>query len=490
MKPFVRYGRTSRLNGRDAGDNVSRADQFEAVDRIAARYDLPTLTEDFYDSDASGSTFDRPEWERAVGLIREGKAGGIVAFNFKRIGRAKTAEMLAMVEDVESLGGRLYDETGRVSVDDADAELITTVKAMIGRREWRERRAYLLASVENAIDRGVHLDATYGYMRPTRGKGERALPLIIDEREAPAVRQAFALRADGHSWPAVAAALNASGIMPRPYKRHGVVRQAVWTHKTVRQLVQNEVYIGTAYNGGHRTPGAHPAVVDLELFARANKAKGVKPQGPEDGYPLTGLPRCSGCGYTMLHSIERGRRYYRCKPGQHGAGKCPAPANVPAEQLELHVLGQFKDRFIGVEMEPTAAEDALGQALEHEDRVKARVGRAQKLVIAAESDEERESAEELLAGERLALREASDAVRMARQQKHGVDLDPNLDEDAFDNLPVPDQRRLLGEAFAAVVVWPARVWREPAAERSRILTRNEAPSDSTALIARVAGIRR
>jgi hypothetical protein len=77
--------------------------------------------------------------------VRDGKAGGIIAFDLKRIGRAKTAEMLAMIEDVESVGGQLYDQNGRVSVDDADAELMTTMKAMIGRREWRERREDLLS---------------------------------------------------------------------------------------------------------------------------------------------------------------------------------------------------------------------------------------------------------------------------------------------------------------------------------------------------------
>jgi hypothetical protein len=79
---------------------------------IAAQHGLPLLDGEFYDSDASGSTFDRPQWERGHQLIREGKAGGIIAFDLKRIGRAKTAEMLAMIEDVESVGGQLYDQTG------------------------------------------------------------------------------------------------------------------------------------------------------------------------------------------------------------------------------------------------------------------------------------------------------------------------------------------------------------------------------------------
>ena len=70
------------------------------------------------------------------------------------------------------VGGRLYDEHGRVSVEGADDELITTVKAMIARREWRQHRAVRISSVKNAIGRGVHLQAVFGY-RQSDGKGTK-----------------------------------------------------------------------------------------------------------------------------------------------------------------------------------------------------------------------------------------------------------------------------------------------------------------------------
>jgi hypothetical protein len=51
-----------------ADENNSRSAQFASVDRTAAQFGLPTLPGDFYDSDASGSTFERPQWEKAIKL--------------------------------------------------------------------------------------------------------------------------------------------------------------------------------------------------------------------------------------------------------------------------------------------------------------------------------------------------------------------------------------------------------------------------------------
>ena len=68
-------------------------------------------------------------------------------------------------------------------------------------------------------------------------------------------------------------------------------------------------------------------------------------------------------------------------------------------------------------------------------------------------------------------------------------LPADMDRDSFDTLSTPDKRLLLSEAFAAVVVRRASSWREPVSDRTRILTRNEAPT-GLALIGHVAGLTR
>jgi DNA invertase Pin-like site-specific DNA recombinase len=487
-KPFVPYARISRLNGRTKGDNVSIEGQEQAIRQIAAAYGLKLLPDLVSDEDVSGSTFDRPGWEQALSLVESGKAAGIVAFDLKRISRGKTGEVLAMIEDVEAAGGQIYDSGGPVSVDDADSELITTVKAMIARREWREKRAYLLDSVESTIGRGVHLSAPFGYTKPPR-KNNRSQPLKVVEAEAAQVKRAFELRASGSTWGAIAAALNASGAPPRPRKRDGVVKQAAWVPKTVRQIVNNEVYLGTAYNGQHRQPGAHKAIVTPELYAAAIKAKGVKPLGPGEGYLLTGLVRCSGCGYAMSYAAEKQGLYLRCRSAQHGAGACPTPASVPARGLEAYVISRFKADWLGNTWVAEHADETVKAAHDAVESGKATLRVAVKHKIGLGEDpskSELEIAEEEEALARANLRRLEQELVEAKATARGAALPPELDEERFDSAPVPDQRHWLSSVYRCVVVRKALRWREPAAERARLVSVDEAPADSTPLIAWVS----
>jgi DNA invertase Pin-like site-specific DNA recombinase len=481
---YLRYGRISKLNGRAKGDNLSIAEQEREIERIAAAYNLKLAPDLISDEDVSGSTFDRPGWNRAIGLVLAGKAAGIVAFDLKRISRGKTAEVLRMIEDVEAAGGKLYDSTGPVSMEDADAELVTTVKAMIARREWRERKAYLDRSVESAIGRGVHLGAPYGYAK-ANGKGSRLVPVAA---EAEQVRKAFQMRAEGATWGKIAEALNASGPKPRPYKRHGVVKPVLWRPQTVTQLVKNETYLGTAWHGDHRHPGAHEALVTPELFAKANRAKGVKPVGPDERYLLSGLVRCSSCGYVMTSCPAKDRRYYRCRAAQHGDGRCPAPANVPADALEQHLWDTFMAEFVtGGTATPWAADETVEAARAGLDAAKARLKNAMtmKIGLVDAKPMELEVAEETITEARAVLAQAEQAYTKALATARGAEL-PALAAETAGDAPVSERRHWLSLVYRCVTVRSARAWREPAAERVRVVRVDDAPADSTSLIRWVA----
>jgi DNA invertase Pin-like site-specific DNA recombinase len=353
--------------------------------------------------------------------------------------------------------------------------------------EWHVRREGFMRGVRDAVANGVHIGVPFGYMR-SDGKGT---PLAINDAEAPAVRIAWEMRADGHSWQAIADALNASGIMPRPYKRHKVVKQAVWTHKTVRQLVVgrekdvvgNRVYLGTAWNGQHETPGAHPAIVDEDLYARATEARGTKWIGSDDGYLLSGLVRCKSCGYVMTYN---GADFLRCRAAQHGDGTCPDPVGVNARKLEEVVVGEFKDRYFDAKLDAHADDDAVADATAKVARLAIRHDNIFASMPADMSGARGENwrEHERQAGEALADAEREEAE--AKAQARGANLPHDLTADNFDTWPVPDQRTFLAAVFAAVVVRRPARWREPVAARTHVLRRDEVPANNIALIAHVA----
>ena len=73
-------------------------------------------------------------------------------------------------------------------------------------------------------------------------------------------------------------------------------------------------------------------------------------------------------------------------------------------------------------------------------------------------------------------------------QARGVDLPPLLDSDLFDQAPVAERRLWLSLVYRCVVVRGQRRWREPAADRARLVLVDEAPADSARLIDWVARV--
>jgi site-specific DNA recombinase len=479
-KPFARYARVSRVGGRTGQGYISVPEQTRTMDALAKAQGVEVVPELFKDEDRSGGNLDRPEFQRILTLLREGEIGGVVVAKLDRFSR-DVVDFLATLREIEDLGGRLLCGDGAVSLRNGSDAFTATIRMAAAALERDQRGEYLDASVRNAIERGVHLHAPFGY-RKSDGKGSKLEP---DPIEAPAVRKAFELRAAGFTWSAIAAALNEAGVLPRPRKRHGVRKQARWTHKGVRQIVLGEVYLGTAFNGGRRHPGAHEPLVTPDLYAAANRTKGTKALAPSEGYLLSGLVRCSGCGYVARHASLRGRRYYRCEPGQHGDGPCPAPLNVPAEALEQYVVAEFKARYLAGGTATPALTDEHIQAAE----VKVAAAEAQlagSMAMMRRLGEmtatEQKLAERQVDEDRAALRDAEAERATAKMRARSADLPPELTEELFDKSPLPEQRHWISKVFRCVVVRRAIGWREPAADRARILLVDDAPADSTRLI--------
>jgi site-specific DNA recombinase len=485
-KPFARYARVSRVGGRSGQGYISVPEQTRTMDALAQSHGVPVLPELFRDEDYSGGNLDRPEFQRILTMLRDGQIGGVIVAKLDRFSR-DVVDFLSTLREVEDLGGRLLCGDGNVTLRNGTDAFTATMRVGAAALERSQRREDLAKSVRNAVkDRGVHLQVPFGYRRAD-GKGTKLVPV---EREAKVVKLAFQLRADGATWPAIAKAMNETGVLPRPHKRDGIVRQAGWSHKTARQIVRSEVYLGTAWNGEHRSPGAHDPLVAPKLYARANRAKGTKPLGPGEGYVLTGLVRCSSCGYAMAHTRQGSRRYYRCVAAQHGDGRCTAPVSVPAEPLERYVMDEFETRYLGTSWEASQNDAEVDAAEARVERCETELGNSMAAMrrLGEMTASERRLAEKQLDEDRVALRDAEAELAQARMHARGADLPAHLDSDLFRSSPIAEQRHWISTMFRCVVVRSARVWREDAAGRARIVLADDAPAESTRLIPYVAAL--
>jgi DNA invertase Pin-like site-specific DNA recombinase len=421
-----------------------------------------------------------PAIEAAKKRALDGVVDGVVAAYVSRFTR-NTLYGLATVAELLDAGRYFFAPECPFDLRTPEGRKYLTGLLAEAEYEGDVKAGHFARGVEEAIERGAHLAARYGY---EKGNG-KAEPLTVVKAEAKQVKRAFELRASGHTWPAIAKALNESGAKPRPYKRDGVVRQATWTFKTVKQIVGSEVYTGVAFHGTHRHENAHPAIVSEELYAAANETKGTKPLAPAEGYLLSGLVRCKGCGYAMTYASERGRLYLRCRSAQHGDGRCPEPAACPAEPLEQLVWEQFEaDNFDDDGLVAEPVEDTNGHMQAASERLAAartQAKRAMELYTLVESESGRgQAAEQVKAADRevaaaeRGLGEARNRVRRSR-------LPGNLTAEEARAFPIPDRRHWLSSVYAAVVVRKARVWREPVADRQRVVPIDDAPGNGTAL---------
>lgn len=491
---FIPYGRVSRKGARTGERYISIPEQRRKVWRTAEANGLELAEEFYLDENFSGSNVNRPEFQRALAQIEAGDAAGIVVATFDRFSR-DTVDALNTIEAIEAVGGKVYcGDVGQVSKRDGRL-LYTTIHAAMSEEDLMKKTSYLETTRRSAIERGVHLSIPYGYRRES-GPGTRLVP---DEVEAPVVRRAFAMRADGDSWSKIAIALNEAGVMPRPVvvkNDEGAVvgqRHVTWTHSAVQQLIHKETYLGVAHSGEHRYEGAHEALVTLAVWKAANESRGARRAGPKAGYLLTGLVRCAGCGRAMVHFTKTGHRYYRCPWTDRGRSgdRCTAGPYANAGELEAQVVDEFKREFLDAALVAEYDDADVAIAAADVEAADAVVKRMTKNLLLVEDDDAQAAAQELLAEATAAKRAADARLAQAQRASRAVTIPDDVDADTFDSLPIQERRHLLSLAYACVVVWPAATYREPVAARSLIVSRDDAPDTSPdALIALVPTLER
>lgn len=206
-----------------------------------------------------------------------------------------------------------------------DDALLTGIKAILAEEYSRELSKKINNAHRSRQKEGksfVFTNQTYGY---------RKLPdksIQIEEREAEMIRMIFALSANGYGTHCSAEILWQNGFRNR--------RGKMITPSLIRNIIRNPIYKGTVVqNRRHydferkqilRNPQAEwivhenaiPAIIDEELFERANRGLDIRRQeGNRDGicrrgsnpgkYDLTGKIICGMCGSPFYRTVRQNR---------------------------------------------------------------------------------------------------------------------------------------------------------------------------------------
>ena len=372
------------------------------------------------DDGFSGSTFERPGFQKMIEDVKAGRTDCIIVKDLSRFGR----NYLDAGEYIEKifpfLGVRFiavndnYDSLGeRKSSDD----LIIPFKNLINEAYCRDISMKIRSQLEIKRKNGQFLGsfAAFGYLKDEQDKNK----LVVDQYAADIVRDIFKWKLEGISPQDIADALNKLGILsPMEYKRSLGMKyttsfktsaKAAWSAGTVIRILKNPIYTGILIQGKETTPSykvhkriakdksewtviedSHEAIISEIDFDSVQKVlKCDTRRSPDDKAVglFSGMLFCGDCGASMVRkTVPAGEKkyvYYVCSA--HKQDKSCSPHRMRDTALEEIVLDSLRQHIREVVN--------MSELLDITDTAPLRTAQAQK--VQRQLDKKREEYEKL-----------------------------------------------------------------------------------------------
>ena len=336
----VIYARYSSHAQRD----VSIDQQVKAIQEFADRQQLKVIHV-YADRAISGTTDNRPEFQRMIEDAKAGAWGYVIVYSMDRFARDRY-DSITYKKILMDCGVRVLSAMENIS-DEPSGILLESVLEGLAEYYSRELSQKIRRGLnDNASKCMVAASIPFGYMK---GPDNR---YAINPETAPIVKEIFARVLKGENYIDIARDLNERGIRTKS--------KAEWNRSSFKFLT-NERYMGVYIYGDIRIEGGMPAIVDPETFyavqtevERRQNPKGaeVKRRRTNTVYLLTGKAYCNCCKSPMVGKSGTGRHggfytYYACK---NMLEKNCDLKRVPQEKLEWFVAGALRQFAIDPEM--------------------------------------------------------------------------------------------------------------------------------------------
>jgi len=205
-------------------------------------------TKVYSDDGYSGSDFQRPGFTQMLEDAKNGIINLILVKDLSRLGR-DYIEVGRYVDIIfPSLGCRFVSLLDEVDTSKEDNDMMH-FRNLMNDYLLKDLSIKIKSALISKARSGQFLSAyaPYGYRKHPDDKHK----LIIDEYASEIIRRIFDMRLQGVSYYKITAILNSEGILaPRAYwqKTYGSEGQkskSLWTYKSVKTILKNEIYIGT-----------------------------------------------------------------------------------------------------------------------------------------------------------------------------------------------------------------------------------------------------
>lgn len=323
------YCRLSR-DDEYSGDSVSIQTQKAMLKNFADENGLVNC-QYFVDDGVSGTTFERRGFQSMIAEIENGRIGTVIVKDLSRLGREYLqtgyyTEIMFPKYDVRFIA--VNDNVDSNNGDNEFAPFKNIINEWYARDISRKvRSAYKTKALKGEF---TGVCAPYGYMKSPEDKHK-----LIPDENAPVVHRMFQMALEGISCGEIATVLKREHIpTPKAYVRgkDGILRANTsvkypysWFQTTVKDILENEVYIGNIVSQKHtsksfkdkrlverpkdewvRVENTHEPLIDKDTFYTVQKRIGVKKpkRQPNPDNIFRGLLICGECGKHIVYKKE------------------------------------------------------------------------------------------------------------------------------------------------------------------------------------------
>lgn len=279
------------------------------------------LVKIYTDDGYSGGSMERPALEQMMKDIKAGHADIVLVDKLDRLSRSQfdTLYLIQKVFDVNNVGFVSRAEAFDTSTPFGKAMVgILAVFAELERSRIKER---MMDGQEGRAKEGKYRGGGFVPIGYERINGE----LEINEYEAMQVREAFEMFNNRVPIFRIMTIMNEKGYR---------TKYGDWKEMTLRGMFSRRIYIGEIVHKGKTYKGQHTAIIELEVFEKAQKIvaeRSIQYENRKIGRvyksPLGGIIYCGNCGsrYHFRSGANNKdgtrRNYYTCYSRSKGDKK-------------------------------------------------------------------------------------------------------------------------------------------------------------------------
>ena len=329
-----------------------------------------TNTEFFVDDGYSGTNFDRPDWQRLISLMEEGRIGTIIVKDMSRLGRdylkvGYYTEVLFPGSDIRFIA--INNGVDSANQQDSDfTPFLNIINEWYAKDTSKKIRAVFKSKGESG--KPLCTNPPYGYIKDPEDKTR----WIVDEEAAKVVREAFRLCMQGYGPSQIAKEFTRRRIMnPTAHARKNGINipdnrghddDYVWRGSTIVHMLSRQEYLGhtvnfKTYRKSYKQKkqmkndpsewmifkNTHEAIIEESVFEVVQRIRdGRRRLTPMGEMPLlSGMMFCADCGNKMYQVRGRGweheKEYFVCATYRKIKGGCSSHQirNAVVEELLL-----------------------------------------------------------------------------------------------------------------------------------------------------------